>query len=49
MKTFYYFVQRFGISDVCRSAAETNMGEGFEKARIVCPVLADVHFTLGHD
>jgi len=44
-KTFHYFAQRFGISDVCRSVAEANMGGGFcIKAVTRYAVLCDVCF-----
>ena len=41
------FRQRFGISDVCRSVAEANMGGGFcIKAVTRYAVLCDVHVLL---
>ena len=41
------FAERFGISDVCRSVAEANMGGGFcIKAVTRYAVLCDVHVLL---
>ena len=43
----FNFAQRFGISDVCRSVAEANMGGGFcIKAVTRYAVLCDVHVLL---
>jgi hypothetical protein len=43
----FNFVQRIGISDVCRSVAEANMGGGFcIKAVTRYAVLYDVCFSF---